>query len=59
MTESRPSLSTPGPVRTEDIATVGELRAVLALIPDDAGTGPYFAEWSPSDNRFDLHPTTD
>jgi len=56
MTESRPS---PGPVRTEDIATVGELRAVLALIPDDAGTGPYFAEWSPSDNRFDLHPTTD
>jgi hypothetical protein len=39
------------------IGTVGALRAVLAELPDDTVTGPYFAEYSPSDRQFDLHPT--
>jgi hypothetical protein len=56
MTEPR---SRPRPVRTEDIQSVGELRAVLAQIPDDVVCGPYFAEYSPSDHRLDVHPVND
>lgn len=46
-------------IRIEDIATVGDLRAVLAQIEDSVTCGPYLAEYSPSDHQLDLYPTDD
>lgn len=46
-------------VRHENIASVADLRAVLATLPDDVACGPYFAEYSPSDHQLDIYPTDD